>query len=80
MSVLVDNIFVRKIVSVLADNDDFFGQCWQKLSVMVHIKITLVIIVNLSPIFCKAGLSCPYSHKANPILNIVSLFLSMTLQ
>ena len=41
MSVLVDNIFVRKIVSVLADNDDIFGQCWQKLSVMVHIKITL---------------------------------------
>ena len=47
MSVLVDNIFVRKIVSVLADNDDFFGQCWQKLSVMVHLKITLDIFQTI---------------------------------
>ena len=48
MSVLVDNIFVRKIVSVLADNDDFFGQCWQKLSVMVLIKIILVKVGGLT--------------------------------
>ena len=57
MSVLVDNIFVRKIVSVLADNDDFFGQCWQKLSVMVHLKITLVNVKSVCSSYLKIKLN-----------------------